>query len=134
MAAWCWEGCQWAGTSSGLFSAGVCLPPTTVGGQGKSGESPARSRHCNRMRQPHNATGTPQRTWEGAATGKPVARRPASDRKPQKIPRGKGKAHMTHHRIGTLGLLLALTIATAAPAAAAPVTVNLRVEGSTSTI
>jgi hypothetical protein len=44
---------------------------------------------------------------------------------------------MKHHRFGTLGVLLAvlcpLAIA-AAPAAAAPVTVNLRIEGSTSTI
>jgi hypothetical protein len=41
---------------------------------------------------------------------------------------------MKHHRIGTLGVLFALTLVTAAPAAAAPVTVNLRIEGSTSTI
>jgi len=42
---------------------------------------------------------------------------------------------MKHHRIGTLGVLLA-TVAACAPAAAtaAPVTVNLRVEGSAGTV
>ena len=41
---------------------------------------------------------------------------------------------MKHHRIGTLGVLAALALVVPAAAAAAPVSVNLRVEGSTSTI
>jgi len=43
---------------------------------------------------------------------------------------------MTHHRTGTLGVLLATALAVSAPAAAqaSPVTVNLRIEGSSSTI
>ena len=42
---------------------------------------------------------------------------------------------MKHHRFGTLGVLLAVAaLGTAASAQAAPVTVNLRIEGSASTI
>jgi hypothetical protein len=52
----------------------------TVGGQGKSGEKPARSRHCDRvedvagaLRQPLGRTPIPR---EGAAAQTPEARRP----------------------------------------------------------
>src|SRR5215218_6081480 len=116
--------------------AKVPLVPFRVAGQGK----PVQVR-----RGPATVTGDATRTSAAAleplaadggpgrrgAVG-PEARRPAPTASPYR-PRGKGVAPMLHRLAGLVLALLALLVP-ASIAAAAPVTVNLRIEGSTQTL
>ena len=72
-------------------AAGVCSPATSGRWSGKSGEKPARSRHCNRVGPPHARRPlVVHRTTGKARQGhQPGARRPTSGRQPR-IPRGRG--------------------------------------------
>ena len=69
----------------------VGWPRQTAGGPGKSGEKPARSRHCDRATKRRTTSASSH--WEahclpGRRGDEPQARRPASGRKTD--PRGKG--------------------------------------------
>src|SRR5918992_434230 len=108
----------------------LCLRRSSAGGQGKSGAKPARSRHCERAlrrRRCHwEADGFPGR--RGAES---EARRPGPGRSHTTL---EERVAMTNQIRGAVPAALAIVAASAPVADAAPVTVDVRVEGATQTI
>src|SRR5947208_13542981 len=104
---------------------------------GKSGAMPARSRHCDRVHPPHEATGE-LRSLGRRGTGE--TRKPG-DPPPTESHESlaEGEANQMKTRFGTRAVLAtALACAAAAGGAtavhAAPVKVNVRIEGATKTL
>src|SRR5215217_4084426 len=111
------------------------MAPSRVGGSGK----PVRNRRgpatvtgdAGRVRLRAAATGPPRRPGK-ARFGRPGSQE-TSLRPPSRKPSWKGVAHHMHKLFGGLAAGLALLVA-APGAIAAPVTVDLRIEGPTRTL
>src|SRR3954451_13595702 len=117
--------------------AKVASAPFRVGGQGK----PVRNRRgpatVTGGRHPHErasarATGPPTAVREGAGNGRPGSQETCPDRKAHIALVERGGFML--HRLAGLALAVIAVLLPASLAAAAPVTVNLRIEGPASTV